>query len=149
MTILETLKSDMATSMKAGDAPRTGVIRLLRSAMQNEKIKQGRDLSDEDALKVLQREAKQRRDSITQYGVAGRQDLIYIEAAELEVITAYLPQALSQAELEIVVDGVIARLGATDMKQMGAVIGMSMKEVGARAEGGAVSAIVKAKLGNS
>ncbi len=149
MTILETLKSDMATSMKAGDAPRTGVIRLLRASMQNEKIKQNRELSDDEALKVLQREAKQRRDSIEQYGVAGRQDLIDIEAAELEIIQAYLPQALSQGELETIVDGVIARLGATDMKQMGAVIGMAMKEVGARAEGGAVSAVVKAKLGNS
>ena len=149
MTILETLKSDMATSMKAGDAPRTGVIRLLRAAMQNEKIKLGHELSDDEALKVLQREAKQRRDSITQYGLAGRQDLIDIETAELEIIQAYLPQALSQAELETIVDGVIARLGATDMKQMGAVIGLSMKEAGARAEGGAVSAIVKAKLGIS
>jgi len=148
MTIPETLKLDMATSMKAGDAPRTGVIRLLRSSMQNEVIKLGHELSDDEAMKVLQREAKQRRDSISQYEVAGRQDLIDIEAAELELIQAYLPEALSEAELEVIVDGVIARLGATDMKQMGAVIGAAMAEVGARAEGGAVSAIVKSKLGN-
>lgn len=149
MTILETLKSDMATSMKAGDAQRTGVIRLLRSAMQNEAIKLVHELSDEEALKVLQREAKQRRDSISQYEIAGRQDLIDIEAAELEIIKAYLPAALTEAELETIIDGVIGRLGATDMQQMGAVIGLAMKEVGARAEGGAVSAIVKAKLANS
>lgn len=149
MTILEILKSDMATSMKSGDVPRTGVIRLLRSSMQNEAIKLGHELSEEETLKVLQREAKQRRDSMTQYSLADRQDLIDIEAAELDVITAYLPEALSEAELEAIVDGVIARLGATDMKQMGAVIGLAMKEVGARAEGGAVSAIVKAKLANS
>lgn len=148
MTILETLKTDMATSMKAGTAARTGVIRLLRSSMQNEVIKLGHELSDDEAMKVLQREAKQRRDSITQYGAAGRQDLIDIEAAELEVIKGYLPEALSVAELEIIIDGVIAHLGATDMKQMGAVIGAAMKEVGARAEGGAVSAIVKSKLSN-
>ena len=148
MTILETLKTDMATSMKAGTAARTGVIRLLRSSMQNEVIKLGHELCDDEAMKVLQREAKQRRDSITQYGAAGRQDLIDIEAAELEVIKGYLPEALSVAELEITIDGVIAQLGATDMKQMGAVIGAAMKEVGARAEGGAVSAIVKSKLSN-
>lgn len=148
MTILETLMSDMATSMKAGDGPRTGVIRLLRSSMQNEAIKLGHPVSDDEALKVLQHEAKQRRDSIAQYKTAGRQDLIDIEAAELEIITTYLPEAMSDAEIEAIVTRVIARLGATDMKQMGAVIGATMQEVGARAEGGTVSALVKAKLGS-
>ncbi len=146
MTIIETLTSDMASSMKAGDSLRTGVIRLLRASMQNEAIKAGHGLDDDEAMKVLQREAKQRRDSIEQYQAAGRQDLVDIEVNELAIIAGYLPEALSETELATIVDDVIARLGATDMKQMGAVIGAVMKEVGARAEGGVVSAVVKAKL---
>ena len=132
--------------MKAGDAERTGVVRLLRGAMKNEEIKAGHELSEDEALKVLQREAKQRRDSIEAYGSAGRADLAAHEEAELAVIKSYLPAVMSDEELAKVVDEAIAETGATDAKQMGAVIGAVMKKVGARADGGVVSKLVREKL---
>jgi len=137
----------MKASMLAGDTERTGVLRLLRSSMKYEEIKVGHPLSDEEALKVLQREAKQRRDSIDAYRTAGRDDLLAVEESELKVIAAYLPVALSVDELAKAVDEVVTQLGATDMKQMGQVIGAVMKRVGATADGGAVSQAVRSRLG--
>ena len=147
MTIEDQLAADLATSMKAGDADKTGVLRLIRSSMKNEQIKLGHELSDEEALKVLQREAKQRRDSIEAYTSANRPELAAVETAELEIIATYLPQPLSEDELAKVVDEVIASLGATDMSKMGAVIGAVMARVGASAEGGTVSKLVRERLG--
>lgn len=145
--IIEKLTEDMKASMLAGDAQRTGVLRLLRGALKNEEIKIGQAVGEDEALKVLQREAKQRRDSIDAYRAAGRDDLLAVEEAELEVIAGYLPVALSPDELAGVVDEVVKELGATDMKQMGQVIGAVMKRVGATADGGAVSQAVRARLG--
>ncbi len=147
MIITDQLTEDMKISMKTGDTAKTGVVRLLRGAMKNEEIKLGHPLSDDEALKVLQREAKQRRDSIEQYRAASRNDLVATEEAELTVIQEYLPQPLSESELVALVDEVIAAQGATDMKQMGAVVGAVMQRVGARAEGGTVSRLVREKLG--
>ncbi len=147
MSIIEQLAQDMKASMLAGDTERTGVLRLLRSSMKYEEIKVGHPLSDEEALKVLQREAKQRRDSIDAYRTAGRDDLLAVEESELKVIAAYLPVALSVDELAKAVDEVVTQLGATDMKQMGQVIGAVMKRVGATADGGAVSQAVRSRLG--
>jgi len=146
VTIAEQLTEDMKSSMKAQDADRTGVLRLLRGSLKNEEIKVGHGLSDDEALKVLQREAKQRRDSVEAYQAAGRTDLAEREEAELTVIKSYLPEVMSEDELAKVVDEVVAEIGATDAKQMGAVIGAVLKRVGARADGGAVSKLVREKL---
>ena len=146
MTIAEQLTDDMKASMKAGDTARTGVVRLLRSSMKYEEIKLGHPLEEAEALKVLQREAKQRRDSIDAYKAAGRDDLVSQEESELKLISRYLPEALSESEVSAIVDEVIAETGATDMKQMGAVIGGVMKRAGAKAEGGLVSKLVREKL---
>ena len=146
MTIAEQLTEDMKSSMKAQDADRTGVLRLLRGSLKNEEIKVGHGLSDDEALKVLQREAKQRRDSVEAYQAAGRTDLADREEAELKVIKCYLPEVMSDDELAKVVDEVVAETGATDAKQMGAVIGAVLKRVGARADGAAVSKLVREKL---
>jgi uncharacterized protein YqeY len=136
----------MKASMKAGDAQRTGVLRLMRGALKNEEIKLGHALDEPEAMKVVQREAKQRRDSIAAYREAGREDLAAREEAELAVVQGYLPEALSDAELAQVVDEVIAETGASQPAQMGAVIGGVMKRVGARADGGVVSRLVREKL---
>lgn len=136
----------MKTSMKAGDSERTGVLRLLRGALKNEEIKVGHELSEDEAMKVMVREAKQRRDSIEAYKQAGRDDLIAQEELELAVISGYLPKALTEDELVKIVDEVVTGLGATDMKQMGQVIGAVMARVGASADGGTVSRLVKARL---
>ncbi len=146
MTILEQLTEDMKISMKAGEDVRTGVVRLLRGALKNEEIKSGHALDETEALKVLQREAKQRRDSIEAYKMAGRDDLRAIEEAELAIIATYLPQAMTEAEVAAVVDEVVKELGTPDMSQMGQVIGGVMKRVGARSDGGTVSRLVRARL---
>lgn len=146
MTIAERLTEDMKTSMKAQDAERTGVLRLLRGSLKNEEIKLGHGLSEDEALKVLQREAKQRRDSVEAYRSAGRADLVEREEAELAVIKGYLPETMSADDLAKVVDEVVGEIGATDAKQMGAVIGAVLKRVGARADGAMVSKLVREKL---
>lgn len=146
MELYSRLTEDMKSSMKAGDAGRTGTIRLLRGALKNEEIKTGHDLGEDEATKVLVREAKQRRDSIEAYQTAGRSDLVDQEQSELAIISGYLPTAMSEDELEKLVSDVVASMGATDMKQMGAVIGAVMKRAGAAADGGAVSRLVKEKL---
>ena len=146
MNISDKLMSDVKASMLAGTSDVTGTLRLLRSSIKNEEIKAGRPLDESEIMKVLQREAKQRRDSIDQYNDANRPELAAHEQFELDIIQGYLPRALTSDELEQVVEGVIKRLGATDAKQLGAVIGAVMQEVGATAEGGAVSAMVRSKL---
>jgi uncharacterized protein YqeY len=146
LTTAEQLTDDMKASMKAGDQERTGVLRLLRGALKNEEIKSGHTLSEDESLKVLQREAKQRRDSIEAYQNAGRADLADKEQAELEVVSEYLPQAMSERELSEVVDEVVAETGAAGMAQMGQVMGAVMKRVGAKADGSMVSRLVKEKL---
>jgi uncharacterized protein YqeY len=146
VTISERLTEDMKSSMKAGDSGRTGTLRLLRGALKNEEIKSGHVLSEDEAMKVLVREAKQRRDSIEAYEKARRDDLVAQEQSELDVIGEYLPNAMSEEELIGLVDLVIAELGAGDMKQMGAVIGAVMKQAGAAADGGMVSRLVKERL---
>jgi uncharacterized protein len=146
VTINEQLTEDMKASMKAGQADRTGVLRLIRGALKNEEIKVGHPLDEAEVLKVLQREAKQRRDSIAAYRYANRPELAEHEEAELAVISEYLPEAMSDEELAQVVDEVIAETGATTPAQMGAVIGGVMKRVGARADGGTVSRLVRERL---
>jgi len=145
MTIAEQITQDLTASMKAGDTARTGTLRLLRAAFKNEEIKLGHTLSDDESLKVLQREAKQRRDSIDQYRAAQRPELAEREEAELEIIQTYLPQPLSEDELRAIVAEVATAQG--DGAQMGAVIGAVMQRVGARAEGGTVSRLVRERLG--
>lgn len=146
MTLKERLTEDMKASMKAGTAERTGVLRLVKSAIRNEEIKLGHDLTDDETLKVLAREVKQRKDSIEAYTAAHRPELAQAEAAEQAIIQEYLPQAMDETELRAVVDQVIAELGAADVKQMGLVIGAVMKAVGARADGGSVSRLVRERL---
>jgi uncharacterized protein YqeY len=146
MTISEHLVADIATSMKAGDSSRTSTLRLLKNAIKNEEIRTRQDLTNEDMMKILMREAKQRRDSIAAYEEAGRTELVAEEKAELDIIVTYLPQPLSEDELKVIVASSIAKLGATDIKLMGAVIADAMKESAGKAEGAEVSRLVKAAL---
>lgn len=140
------IDQDLATSMKEGMVARTSVLRLLKASMQNEQIKLGHELSAGEMLKVLQREAKQRRDSIEQYRAGGRDDLADLEQHELDVITAYLPTQMSADEIGVVVDEVIADLGAEGQSQMGIVIGAVMKQLEGKADGATVSQVVRSRL---
>lgn len=147
MSLSERIQTDMTTAMRTQDAARTAVLRLLKSSLTNEQIKLGKPLSDDDVMKVLQREAKQRRDAIDAYNQGGRGDLVAEEQAELELITEYLPKQLSEDELLVIIDQVIADAGATDISQLGQVIGKVMALVSGKADGGLVSKLVKDRLG--
>jgi uncharacterized protein YqeY len=146
MSLVNQVNDKLATAMKQGAAGDVAVLRLVKASFQNEQIKLGHELTSEEELKVVQREAKQRKDSIAQYEAANRQDLAKIEKQELEIIQTYLPQQMSETELKQLVDTVATELNATGIAQMGAVIGAVMKQAGGKAEGATVSRLVKERL---
>ncbi len=146
MSLLRQIDADLAESMKAGSADRTAVIRLIKSALKNEQIKLGHELSDAEVQKALQREAKQRQDSIRQYRDAKREDLAGAEEMELKTIRTYLPEQMPVQELAALVDQVVAQTGATGPAQMGAVIGAVMQRAAGRADGGQVAQFVRERL---
>ena len=141
MPALETVKTDMTTAMKAGDRRRTQALRLLLSELQKAD-KEGRD----DEVAVLRRERKRRDDAAQAYRDAGRGELAEQEEFEAQLIAAYLPAELSDAELDAIVAGAVAASGAEGPKDMGKVMGAVMPEVGGRADGKRVSAKVRAAL---
>lgn len=146
MSLSERVQSDLTAAMKEQNAPLVAVLRLVKSSLKNEEIKLGHALSDDEVLKVLQHEAKQRKDSITAYNEGGRKDLADAEQAELDLISDYLPKQIGEAELTRIVDEVIAETGANSLAQMGAVIGKVMQITAGAADGGTVSAVVRQKL---
>ncbi|HSB27122.1 MAG TPA: GatB/YqeY domain-containing protein [Pyrinomonadaceae bacterium] len=147
MTLSEKIVSDLTASMKAQDAARTSTLRMVKAAMMNRQIEKGGQLDDEEVSKLLRSLVKQRRDSIEQYQKAKRQELVDKEAAEIEVIEAYLPQAATREEIEAVVVAAIASTEATSMKDMGKVMKAAQAELtGKNADGRLVSEIVKSKL---
>ncbi len=147
MSLFSQIESDLVTAMKEHNEARTAVLRLLKNALKNEEIKLRRELTPEESLKILQRESKQRRDSITAYEQGGRVDLADEEKAELVVISSYLPTLMSEEELNTIIAQVVNETGAQSMNQMGEVIGKVMAITAGKAEGGTVSRLVKQKLG--
>jgi uncharacterized protein YqeY len=137
---------DMKAAMKGGEKARLGVIRLITAAIKQREVDERIELDDEQVLIVLDKMVKQRRDSIKQYTDAGREDLAAIEEAEVEIIQAYLPAALSEDEVAAIVEAAIAQTGATSMADMGKVMGIVKPQVQGRGDMGAVSGIVKQKL---
>lgn len=146
MSLLEKIDSDLVTAMKERVVSRVSVLRMLKSSIKNEQIKLGHELSDDEVMAVLKREAKQRRDSIEQFDKAGRDDLSSAERMELEVVKSYLPEQLSEEELKKTVDEIVQETGASSPAEMGVVIGAVLKKVGGRADGSAVARIVKERL---
>ena len=147
MTLKETIIADMTAAMKAKDAARTSTLRMVKAAITNREKESGAEISDEDVMKLLRSQVKQRRDSVEQYQKAGRQDLVDKETAEITVIESYLPQAASEAEIEQAVTDAIGETGATSMKEMGAVMKAAIaKLTGKNADGRIVSETVKKKL---
>lgn len=149
MSLVQTIRDDMTAAWRAGDVERRNTLRLLIAAFDYARIAAGHDLSDDEAVTALQREAKQRRDSIEQYRAGGRQDLVDHEQTELDIITSYLPAALSDEELTDLVRGAIAEAGATGPSDLGKVMGPLMKRVAGRADGGRVNALVREMLASS
>lgn len=149
MSLNKQIVSDLTAAMKAQDAGRTSTLRMVKAAMMNRQIEKGSELDDDDMQKLLRSLVKQRRDSIEQYEKAGRQELADKEKAEIAVIETYLPQAVSEAEIQQVVTATIAETGATSMKDMGRVMkAVQAALAGKNADGRLVSEVVKAKLGS-
>ncbi len=146
MSIVETVRSEMTAAMKSGDGRRRDIMRLLLSALQNARIALGRDLSDDEAVGVMQREAKQRRDSIVEYRKGSRDDLAHAEQEELDVIDVFLPAALSDDEVAELARTVVAEVGARGPGDLGKVMGPLMQRVSGRADGGRVNALVRELL---
>jgi uncharacterized protein YqeY len=141
------IQSDMKTAMKAGDKTRLGVIRLILAAVKQREVDERIELDDSQVLAVLDKMVKQRRDSIEQFSAAGRQDLVDVERFEVEVIQGYLPAALTEAEIADLVESAVGESGAAAMSDMGKVMAILRPQVQGRADMGAVSALVKRRLG--
>ena len=137
----------MKAAMKGGDKRRLGVIRLIMAAVKQREVDERIELDDTQVLAVLDKMLKQRRDSLEQYRNAGRTDLADQEAYEMEVLQAYLPEALSDEEIRALVQAAIERAGATSMRDMGKVMGQLKPKLQGRADMGSVSALVKQQLG--
>ena len=147
MSLKDQIINDMTAAMKAQDAARTSTLRMVKAAIMNREKDGGGAITDEDVLKLLRSQVKQRRDSVEQYQKAGRAELADKEIAEIAVIETYLPQAASEAEIEQAVSEAIAETGANSMKDMGAVMKAVMpKLAGKNADGRTVSETVKKKL---
>jgi len=141
------IKDEMKTAMKAKDKPRLGTIRLVQAEIKRIEVDERIEVDDARLLIVLDKMCKQRRDSITQYEDADRPELAEQERVEMVVIQEFLPQALSEAELQVIVETAIADSGAESARDMGKVMAIIKPQIQGRADMGAVSQLVKAKLG--
>ena len=147
MSLKQQLTDDMKAAMKGGEKDRLGVIRLVNAAIKQREVDERIVLDDTQVLAVLEKMLKQRKDSVTQYEGAGREDLAAVERYEMGVIEAYMPAKMSAAEIDAIVTKAIADAGATSAKDMGKVVGLVKPQVAGRADMGQVSALVKQKLG--
>jgi len=146
MSLKQQITEDMKTAMRAKDTARLGAIRLLLAAMKQREVDERIELSDADVLSIIEKMLKQRRDSISQFETAGRQDLIDIEKFEVGVLQGYMPQQMTEAEIESAVAEAVAASGAKSPQEMGKVIALLKPKLAGRADMGKVSALVKAQL---
>ena len=136
----------MKAAMKAGDKPRLGVVRLMLSALKQIEVDERIELDDTRITTILDKMVKQRRESISQFETAARDDLVAQEKFEIEIIQEFLPQALSAAEIYAILDDAIASTGASSIKDMGQVMGIIRPKVVGRADMGEISNSIKARL---
>ncbi|PWK08402.1 GatB/YqeY domain-containing protein [Tumebacillus permanentifrigoris] len=146
MSLTERLTIDMKQAMKDKDKVRLSVIRMVRTAMKNLEIDAKRELSDEDVITIMNRELKQRRDSLQAFISGGRQDLVEDANAEIQVLISYLPEQLSEDEVRAIVKDCIAETGATGKSDMGKVMSALMPKVKGRADGKLVNQVVSQEL---
>ncbi|HEX8777140.1 MAG TPA: GatB/YqeY domain-containing protein [Rhodanobacter sp.] len=146
MTLKQQLTDDMKAAMRGGDKHRLGVIRLVLAAIKQREVDERIELDDAQALAVLEKMLKQRRDSVSQYAAAGREDLADVERAEMTVIEAYLPTPLDPAELDALIAEAIAATGASSPRDMGKVMAAMKEKAAGRADMAQVSTIIKSKL---
>jgi hypothetical protein len=146
MSLKARVTDDMKNAMRAKDTARLGTIRLLLAAIKQREVDERIELDDAAVSSIVEKLIKQRKDSISQFQTAGRDDLVALEQAELVVLQAYLPEQLSSAEVEAAVSAAIAESGASSAKDMGKVMGLLKSRLAGRADMGQVSALIKAQL---
>ena len=146
MSLKVRINDDMKAAMRGGDAPRRDALRLLLAALKQREVDERKELADADVVAVIEKMIKQRRESIAQFEKGGRQDLASNEQFEVGILQAYMPQALSDAEVETAVAEAIAAAGAKAPSDMGKVMGALKGKLAGRADMTKVSALVKAKL---
>jgi uncharacterized protein YqeY len=146
MPLKSKVVEDMKTAMRAKDAARLSTIRMLLAAIKQREVDERVELTDADVLSIIDKMIKQRRDSITQFEAGKREDLAAIERAEVDLLTAYMPARLADAEIDALIADAIASSGASGIAGMGKVMALLKPKLAGRADMGAVSARIKAKL---
>ena len=147
MTLKDRILQDVKDAMRAKDKPRLSTIRLITAAIKQREVDERIELDDSQVIAVLDKMAKQRRESISQFEKAGRDDLIAQEESELKLIQSYLPEQLDEAEIMALIGAAIEATGASSIKDMGKVMGQLKPKLQGRADMAAVSALIKARLG--
>ena len=146
MSLKQQINEDMKTAMRAKDSARLAAIRLLMAAIKQREVDERIELTDADVLAVIDKMMKQRRDSFSQFEAAGRKDLADIEKFEMSVLLGYMPQQLSQSEIDTIVEEAVSTSGAASAQDMGKVMAIIKPRLAGRADVGKVSAQVKARL---
>ncbi|MET1247575.1 MULTISPECIES: GatB/YqeY domain-containing protein [Sporolactobacillus] len=146
MSLVDRLTTDMKQAMKAREKARLSVIRMIKTSLQNESIKLGQPLSDDEALAVLTRELKQRKDSLQEFKNAGRQDLVEEVTNEIAIVQSYMPEQLSEEKVTAIIDETISEVGAASKADIGKVMKAVMPKVKGRADGSMINKIVRSKL---
>jgi len=147
LNLQQRLLEDMKAAMKAGQKERLAAIRLLRAQLKEAEIAKGGELSPEEELQVLTSAVKKRKESISAFAAAGRRDLVQREEEQLAAVQSYLPQQLSEEEIDREVAAVIAEVGAAGMKDLGKVMAEAMKRLRGRADGKVVQELARRRLG--
>ena len=147
MSLKETLNNDIKTAMKAKDKETLSVLRMIKTAVQAAEIDKKEELNAEEELTILAREAKQRRESLTEFVKAGRDELVAKTEAEIDIVERYLPKQLSVEEVKEVIATVAEKIGATTQKEFGKLMGAVMQELKGKADGNVIKEQVKAHLG--
>ena len=146
MTLKQQLTEDMKNAMRSGEKPRLGVIRLMLAAIKQREVDERIELDDVQILATLEKMLKQRRDSVSQFDAAHREDLSAIERAEMVVIETYLPSKLNEAEIDALIAAAISDTGASSARDMGKVVAAVKEKAAGRADMAVVSGKIKAKL---
>ncbi|WP_283743145.1 GatB/YqeY domain-containing protein [Sideroxydans sp. CL21] len=146
MSLKQQITEDMKTAMRAKETARLGAIRLLLAAMKQREVDERIELTDADVIAIIEKMLKQRRDSISQYKAANRQDLVDVEEFEVSILQTYMPQQLSEAEVIAAIAEAIDATGAAGPQDMGKVMGVVKPKLAGRADMGKVSGLIKAQL---
>ncbi len=146
MSLRDTINQDVKNAMKAKDTKKRDALRLLTSAFKQIEVDERKELSDDDIIKIIQKQVKSRNDAAAQYKEAGRDDLMQVELDEIAFYEPYLPAQLSDDELSNALKEIIQKVGATTMKDMGKVMGMASKELAGKADGKRINGCVKTLL---